>query len=229
MTTKPFEDIVSCQINGERSSIRLHSTLENLKEFIRRENDLEISLCSDERLIANCYMSWKSLLEQWKKNGIFNEENPIIVDHLLKFETTAPLLSRPSSPVVDVNMSPVIGVQIGLVKEYEQTILTVNNEITERKSVEFEQVADNELSSRKSPVNDAASSTFTCQPQVMVHNVVSKSDTMFDKVSSNSPVYISEEIQLKAVYELQKWKEAREQEFEQEVTILNLNYLYKMN
>ena len=63
----------------------------------------------------------------------------------------------------------------------------------------------------------------------MVHNVVSKSDTMFDKVSSNSPVYISEEIQLKAVYELQKWKEAREQEFEQEVTILNLTYLYKMN
>jgi hypothetical protein len=42
VTTKPFDDIVSCQINGERSSIRLHSTLDNLKKFIKQENDLEV-------------------------------------------------------------------------------------------------------------------------------------------------------------------------------------------
>lgn len=44
VTTKPFEDIVSCQINGERSSIRLHSTVQNLKEFFKQENDLEVYL-----------------------------------------------------------------------------------------------------------------------------------------------------------------------------------------
>ena len=43
VATKQFDDIVSCQINGERSSIRLHSTLENLETFFRQQNDLEVS------------------------------------------------------------------------------------------------------------------------------------------------------------------------------------------
>ena len=80
-------------------------------------------------------MSWKSLLEQWNKNIHFNEENPLVVDHLLKFETTAPILSRSSSPIIDANMSPVIGIQIGLIKEYEHSILNANteNELNETK------------------------------------------------------------------------------------------------
>ena len=44
VTTKPFDDIVSCQINGERSSIRLHTSLENLKLFFKQEHDLEVNI-----------------------------------------------------------------------------------------------------------------------------------------------------------------------------------------
>ncbi len=168
-------------------------------------------------------MSWKSILDQWNKNGLFNEENPIIVDYLLKFEATAPLLNRSSSPLIDPNMSPVIGVQVGLVKEFEQTILTVNDNqinLNMQKNVESEQVVEAEQI-RKSPVpsasNDIPSSLFGMQTA----SNQAKKATSDSQVHVSHQVmpnnYLSEEIQLKAVYELQMWKEAREKEFELEV------------
>ena len=172
-------------------------------------------------------MSWKSILDQWSKNGLLNEENPIIVDYLLKFEATAPLLNRSSSPLIDSNMSPVMGVQVGLVKEYEQTILTVNHEneinLNSHKTIDSEQVLEAEQI-RKSPVpsasNDIASSLFGMQTTAIKAKKATSDSQMHSNHHQIIPNnFLSEEIQLKAVYELQIWKEAREKEFEQEVII----------
>lgn len=221
---------MSSQINSETSTIKLHSTIENLREFFKHEEDLEISFCTNERLVANCYFSWKKLLEQWNKTELFSEQNPIIVDCLLKFESTAPLLSRSSSPVTDPNVSPVLGVQIALVKAYyEKSVITSIPELNVQDELDEVPEKDHIKMKSKSPVpsvNEAASSTYLSQAQVMVPSIVigaaSKSD--FDAQSnkqklSGSANYVSEEIQLRTVYELQKWKEAREQEFEQEVKL----------
>ena len=231
VTTKPFQDIVSSQINSETSTIKLHSTIDNLKEFFKHEDDLEISFCSDERLIANCFFNWKNLLEQWAKLELFNEHNPIIVDCLLKLESTQPLQSRSSSPMLDVNMSPVLGVQIALVKQYcEQSVITSIPELNMVKEVDLDEVPEKDQIKMKSKspvpsVNEVVSSTYLSQPQGVVPSIVvsAASNSNFDINSNkkqNGSNFISEEIQLRTVYELQKWKEAREQEFEQEVNLL---------
>jgi centrosomal protein CEP120 len=42
VSTKPFSDIIACQINGERSTIRLHASLNNLKTFFQQQYSLEV-------------------------------------------------------------------------------------------------------------------------------------------------------------------------------------------
>lgn len=84
VATKPFGDIVSCQINGERSSIRLHTTLENLRLFIKQLNNLEIFFCSEDRLIAKCSLNWRSVLDNWNGLSLTNYDSPIVIDELLK-------------------------------------------------------------------------------------------------------------------------------------------------
>jgi hypothetical protein len=44
VTTKPFSDIIACQINGERSTIRLHASFNNLKSFFQQQNSLDVIL-----------------------------------------------------------------------------------------------------------------------------------------------------------------------------------------
>lgn len=84
VSTKPFEDIVSCFIHGERSTIRLNTTLANLKRFIQTEADLELAFCSNDRVLAKTQLCWKSLLEQWNGSSLANSQNSIVVDYLLK-------------------------------------------------------------------------------------------------------------------------------------------------
>ncbi len=84
VSTKPFDDIVSCFINGERSTIRLNTNLANLKRFIQTEAELEISFCSNDRVLAKTSMNWKSLLEQWNNSSLTNSQNSIVGDYLLK-------------------------------------------------------------------------------------------------------------------------------------------------
>jgi hypothetical protein len=81
VTTKPFSDIVSCQINGERSSIRFHATCENLKKFFLQENVLEIVFCSSEHRIARGCFDWNKLVSCLNNNLI---TQPILIDYLLK-------------------------------------------------------------------------------------------------------------------------------------------------
>jgi hypothetical protein len=81
VTTKPFSDIVSCQINGERSSIRFHATFENLKKFFLQENRLEIIFCSSEHRIARGCFDWSKLVSCLNNNLI---TQPVLIDHLLK-------------------------------------------------------------------------------------------------------------------------------------------------
>jgi hypothetical protein len=176
-------------------------------------------------------MSWKSLLEQWNKNIHFNEENPLVVDHLLKFETTAPILSRSSSPIIDANMSPVIGIQIGLIKEYEHSILNANteNELNEQQQqLKVINSVPEEEQIRKSPLP-------TDLNEMPMVNTSKQTDILYEPKKSYTSIsnqqatnYISEEIQLKAVYELQMWKEAREKEFEQEVIIIHFLILINL-
>ena len=42
VSTKPFSDIIACQINGERSTIRLHASHANLKLFMQQQQSLEV-------------------------------------------------------------------------------------------------------------------------------------------------------------------------------------------
>ena len=77
---------------------------------------------------------------------------------------------------------------------------------------------------RKSPVpsasNDIASSLFGMQTTAIKAKKATSDSQMHSNHHQMIPNnFLSEEIQLKAVYELQIWKEAREKEFEQEVII----------
>ncbi|CAF0771183.1 unnamed protein product [Brachionus calyciflorus] len=217
VATKPFGDIISCQINGERSSIRLHSTIEYLKIFFKQLPNLEIFFCSQDRAIGKCYFNWKLILENWTGNSL-NSENPIIIDELLKVEAIAP--SR-ASPTPDMTMAPVIGLQIGLFKEqFNETVLSTN----EHKTVS-QIKTDEDGNNRKSPAlslkqssqvifqNDCNTITLDEKPKESVLSL--KSGSVKQLTPNENYNYITEEMQLKAAYELQLWKETREKEFEQ--------------
>jgi len=232
VTTKPFDDIVSCQINGERSSIRLHTSLENLKLFFKQEHDLEISFCSNDRILAKSHLNWKTLLEQWTDPNLVDS---LTVDYLLKFESTGPTLPTRHSPLIDINMSPVIGVQVGLVKEPDEQLLQVNVENKEnvlKLANELENPIDQ---MRRSPMpttshilsseqhvvfqssNTKVSMNEKHKEAVQVGRPASRANENILNEGVSARNYISEDMQLKAAYELQMWKEAREKEFEQQL------------
>ena len=107
MTTKPFSDIVSCKINCEKSAIRLHATIENLRKFFKQQNNLEVSFtgnlsfkqidvdfikffclkilfCSENKIIGKTNLNWSKLLEQLNNSLLSPTDSPIVVDQLLK-------------------------------------------------------------------------------------------------------------------------------------------------
>lgn len=232
VSTKPFEDIVSCQINAERSSIRFSSTLNNLKTFFSQENDLQIVFYSNDRMLARTHLSWKNLLEKWSDSTLSNTQNSLTIDYLSKLDSVALQPAGRQSPLVDVNMSPVIGVQVGLCLEDSNFNGNQQNVSSERAVM------------HKSPVQISSSSeavsTSDCtqqgQGQVVFQNSntkvtlneQSKETVLKFKANNNENVipvnseqqtcYITQEMQLKAAYEIEMWKEAREKEFEQMLT-----------
>lgn len=243
VSTKPFEDIVSCQINGERSSIRLHTNLGNLKKFIQQENDLEISFCSNDRIIAKTTLTWKNLLEQWTSSSLLNTQSPLIIDYLLKFVSCGPQAGR-QSPMVDINMSPVIGVQVGLSKEdVNETSLVINdnskgietktdkNDLVDRSRGSPEPSSGSSSSESTSNANNNnvqqshvvfqnsnTKVTLNEQPKESVLSLktgVNNENCAPNGCAETTGGHVSQEMQLKAAYEIEVWKEAREKEFEQ--------------
>ena len=58
--TRPFDDLVSCQINGERSSVRLHAEAAALRRFFGQQESLVVLFCSSERIIARALLDWSN-------------------------------------------------------------------------------------------------------------------------------------------------------------------------
>lgn len=143
------------------------------------------------------------------------------------------------SPMIDVNLSPVLGVQVGLSKEELAQELPTCKDTTDSKgfvsnthnttttSTHIDQI-------RASPIPTSSSSNSetqsTSNQQVVYQNSNTKvtlseqsKETVLSMKSglnahnsenilpSNA---VSQEMQLKAAYEIEMWKEAREKEFE---------------
>lgn len=222
VATKPFGDIISCQINGERSSIRFHTTLENFKAFFKQLANLEIFFCSQDRAIGKCVFNWRLILENWDGNSLISHDSPIVLDELLKIEPIASSQGR-VSPTPDINMSPVIGIQVGVFKEdvevsniqeIKESNFVQNGQETYRKSPS--PVASNlKQSSQIIFQNECNTVTVDEKPKESIISLKSSSAREF--TINHNKNYIPEDLQLKAAYELQIWKEAREKEFEQQV------------
>ena len=202
VSTKPFEDIVSCQINGERSSIRLHTTPHNLNRFIRNENNLEITFCSNDRLISRCSLNWNNLFDKWNETS---SKDGVIVDYLLKFDSIGQQAAR-QSPMIDINMSPVIGVQVALAKEdlTKKSIIEENDKTSSKGRDESPQSSSSDTVSSTTAITATTATTNN----VVIHD---DKETVF--VEENAS-YMTQELQLKAAYEIEMWKEEREKEFE---------------
>ena len=122
-------------------------------------------------------------------------------------------------------MSPVIGLQIGLVKENlvqsevqiidnhiglkAQPTLMVNNQELNEKMTESSRKSPTPLEQQSHPRPNSSTSRLT-----MTVNMDQKANKVNSNESSNS---ITQEMQLRAAYELQVWKEQKEKEFEQHV------------
>lgn len=235
VSTTPFGDIVSCQINGERSSIRLNSTLDNLIKFIRQEHDLEISFCSNDRMISRTTLPWKKLMEKWNNSSLLSSQNSIVVDYLLKFESTGSFAGR-QSPMVDINTSPVIGVQVGLSKEDINCRTPPKGFTIDSEKVEKQNSTDQ---NRASPVSSSSENVSTAtnvqsqhvvfqdnttkvtlneQPKETVLNLktgsIKQNNENVDP-SQDERSRVTQEMLLKAAYEIERWKETREKEFEE--------------
>ncbi len=145
------------------------------------------------------------------------------------------------SPMIDVNLSPVLGVQVGLSKEdLIQELLRVNEDskgfVTNEHSSKEQINPIDQI--RASPITvSSASSPDNIQKMVYPNNntkvILSEQPketilTMKSGLANNENIlpqsgvlknavvdFISQEMQLKAAYEIEMWKEAREKEFEQ--------------
>ncbi|RNA18235.1 hypothetical protein BpHYR1_023451, partial [Brachionus plicatilis] len=222
VATKPFGDIISCQINGERSSIRFCSTLENFQLLFKQLANLEIFFCSQDRAVGKCVFNWRLILENWDGNSLASCDNPIVLDELLKIEALPSSQGR-VSPAPDVNMAPVIGLQVGVFKEETE----VSN-VQESKEIN---VVQNEAATyRKSPSPTGSNlkqssqvifqnecNTITVEERPKESIVSLKSSSAREFTTNHNAHYIPEDLQLKAAYELQLWKEAREKEFEHQL------------
>ena len=144
-------------------------------------------------------------------------------------------------------MSPVIGVQVGLVKEPDEQLLQVNVENKEnvlKLANELENPIDQ---MRRSPMpttshilsseqhvvfqssNTKVSMNEKHKEAVQVGRPASRANENILNEGVSARNYISEDMQLKAAYELQMWKEAREKEFEQQVRIFLHSYFKHLN
>lgn len=213
MVTKPFSDIISCQINGERSSIRLHSTLDNLKKFFYQQNNLELVFCSNEQEIARGYFDWNVLLSNWNKNSLSSDETPILVDYLVKLEPNKTNLQSPNTSFKDDNTTSVVGIQIALQKHDKQVSSIAKNQVN---SIPIQQPSMPQVIFQ----NDTATVILDNKPKESMVSVKTGQPSVLSSqsltnLSDREKNYITEEMQLKAAYELQLWKEAKEQEFEQ--------------
>lgn len=221
VATKPFGDIISCQINGERSSIRFYSTIENLKYFFKQLANLEIFFCSQDRAIGKCVFNWRQILQNWEGNSLASIDSPIVLDELLKIE---PITSNHGgiSPIPEINLAPVIGLQIGVFKEDVQVSTILENEgINGVKTDQeiYRKSASPSRSNLKQQTqvifqNECNTITVDEKPKESIISLKSSSAREFTNYNAQ---YIPEDLQLKAAYELQLWKETREKEFEQQV------------
>lgn len=140
-------------------------------------------------------------------------------------------------------MSPLIGIQIGLFKEQlNESMLSVNDNSRNISNInhnQFSTITEEELSMVKeqapsqSPVpqiNQQLKQTSQVIFQNETHTVTVdgkakesvlsvKSAQAYHASSNEALNYVTEEMQLKAAYELQLWKEAREKEFEIQVLL----------
>ena len=128
-----------------------------------------------------------------------------------------------NSPMVDINMSPVIGIQIGLMKENllqsEAQVIDNNIGIQVVKEVNYEEPSLKSPIQQPSPqVPQQQQQQQQQQKQFAPTNSSSRLGQMETSSSRNDPTgFITQEMQLKAAYELQVWKEQKEKEFEQHV------------
>lgn len=136
-------------------------------------------------------------------------------------------------------MSPLVGVQIGLFKELSnESILSVAENKNMNYSNQFSTITEEASNFQEQPVrrsatpqssniilqNEAHIVTVDEKPKESVISVKSGPSLLHSKsattLNANEALnYITEEMQLKAAYELQLWKEAREKEFELQVFI----------
>lgn len=221
VATKPFGDIISCQINGERSSIRFYSTIENFKYFFKQLANLEIFFCSQDRAIGKCVFNWKQILENWHGNSLVSVDSPIVLDELLNIEPISSSHGR-TSPTSEINNAPLIGLQIGVFKEDVQVSNIIENQNTNEARNEqetYRKAASPTRSNLKQSSqvifqNEFNTITVDEKPKESIISLKSSSAREF---TNNNNHYLPEDLQLKAAYELQLWKEVREKEFEQQV------------
>lgn len=112
--------------------------------------------------------------------------------------------------MIDINTSPVIGVQIGLSREDKNSKSTEEQNVTSTK--------ERDESPAQSSSSDNVSSTTNVQSQIVIHDnkemVTVKVNNEPESTNQEPTSYMTQEMQLKAAYEIEMWKEAREKEFE---------------
>lgn len=131
----------------------------------------------------------------------------------------------PNSSFIDDNNSPVVGLQFGLKYEPETDhvdsgVASAGTSTTNIKNNSNTNLSQPQSASQIIFQNDTATITLDNKPKESTLSVRSgplASQSMTNL--SREQNVITEEMQLKAAYELQLWKEAKEKEFEQHVNI----------
>jgi hypothetical protein len=131
----------------------------------------------------------------------------------------------PNSSFMDDNNLPVVGLQFGLKYEPETDHIDSGNASVGTSSTNIKTNSNSNLSQQQSAPqvifqNETATITLDNKPKestlsVRTGPLASQSLTNLSREQN----LITEEMQLKAAYELQLWKEAKEKEFEQNVYI----------
>jgi hypothetical protein len=193
--TKPFEDIVSCQINGEKSSIRLNGSLESIKEFFKEQNQLEFKFCCDEATLGHCFLNWETFLHKLNADSTVNDEYILKLDRI----TNSNVRSRSASPFNGLasQETPSICIRVGFTAENNKTISSQESATTSKQIPTYERPQNQPLKQSQS------------------QNILTTTTTAETREVYKKETFIDEETQLRAAYELQIWKENREKEFEE--------------
>ena len=281
--TETFNNILTSQINAERASIRVHSTLDVLKAYFLNHSPIEvileihfyfnfylnffkIHLCANESLLlGKTSLNIGSIM---KKENFDLNSKPIIIDEVLRLQS----INEKQAQLQNNDDIPIIGVQVilrkenfpieGLVlngepkpqtintneskfstsnrhdestpKKAEKTVtpnvtpIKSNTTINDDDDDENHRNDDDRFLRTPSPVTIQQTTITKHVNQLTTSSAAAPSSTRYHFENSDKPNhkpqkpinnenFYNEELQLRAAYEIQLWKEAREKEFDQYV------------